>query len=137
MSSNLFRDWFFERLIWALMSGEWTVEIQDFKNSRNKRERELFGSADPHEDKEGGIIYLDKKRGTLAILVHELGHVLLGEILDSEATYKNRTKKQIEKWTEEQVLIFEKVFYSCLSVKQKKTLKVFIDRAMIDFRHNN
>ena len=134
MGSFTFRDWFFERLIWALMSGEWVVKIKDFKNSKNKKERGLFGLAVPNEDEEGGIIYLDKTRGTPRILVHELGHILLGDILDAEATAKKKTKKQIEEWTEDEVLAFETLFYKCLSAEQRKALKVFIARARVDLR---
>lgn len=129
-----FRDWFFERIVWVIRSGEWVIKIKDFKNSKNKKERELFGLTDPHSDKEGGIIYLDKKRGTPRILVHELCHVVLGDMLDDEATNKKKTSKQIKKWVEIQVLIFEKLFYECLTSRQKSTLKIFIDRAKIDFR---
>ncbi len=118
------------------MSGEWVVKIQDFKNSKNKKERSLFGLTAPNEDKEGGIIYLDKVRGTPRILIHELGHIVLGDILDLEATEKNKTKRQIEKWTEDEVLIFEKLFYECLSARQVDILKVFIARARIDHRFN-
>lgn len=135
MSSFVFRDWFFDRLIWVLVSGEWVVKIKDFKNSRTKKERDIFGLTVPSEDREGGIIYLDKVKGTPRILIHELGHVVLGDILDSEATEKNKTKRQIEEWTESEVLTFEKLFYECLSVRQKDILKVFIARAKIDLRH--
>ena len=136
MNFTLFRDWFFDRLIWVLMSGEWVVKIRDFKNSRNKKECNFFGLTVPNEDKEGGIIYLDKIRGTPRILIHELGHVVLGDILDSEATEKNKTKRQIEKWTEDEVLMFEKVFYECLSARQIGVLRVFIARAKIDLTYN-
>lgn len=136
MSNFLFRDWFFERLTWVLMSGEWVIKIKDFKGSKNKKERIFFGLTVPHEDKEGGIIYLDKIKGTPRILIHELGHVVLGDMLDSEATEKNKTTRQIEKWIEEQVLEFERLFYECLSTRQINVLKVFIARAKIDFRHN-
>lgn len=136
MRSFVFRDWFFDRLIWVLMNGEWIVKIKDFKNSRNKKEQLLFGLTVPNEDKEGGVIYLDKTRGTPRILIHELGHIVLGDILDSEATEKKKTTKQIDKWTEDQVLTFEKLFYECLSVRQKDILKVFIARARIDLKHN-
>lgn len=129
-----FRDWFFERLIWVLRSGEWVVRIKDFKNSKNKKERELLGLTDPYSDKEGGTIYLDKESGTSRILIHELCHVVLGDILDNEATSKKKTSKQINKWVEEQALIFEKLFYGCLTSRHKATLKIFIDRAKIDFR---
>lgn len=132
----MFRDWFFDRMIWVLMSGEWVVKIKDFKNSKNKKCRNLLGLTVPNEDKDGGTIYLDKIRGTPRILVHELGHVVLGDILDAEATEKNKTKRQIEKWTEDEVLIFEKRFYGCLSNRQTDVLKVFIARAKIDLRHN-
>lgn len=47
MTAFLFRDWFFDRLIWTLMSGEWIIKIRDFKNSRNKKERNLFGLTVP------------------------------------------------------------------------------------------
>lgn len=137
MSFPLFRDWFFDRLIWVLISGEWKVKIKDFKNSKNKKEREFFGWTDFHSDKEGGVIYLDKSGGTPRILVHELGHVVLGDIFDNEAQYKNRTEKEIEEWTESQVLVFEQLFYRCLSVKQKRILKVFIDKARIEFNRSS
>ncbi len=133
MGSFMFRDWFFDRLIWVLMNGEWVVKIKDFKNSKNKKERCLFGLTVPDEDK-GGIIYLDKTKGTPRILVHELGHILFGDILDAEATGKKKTKKQIEEWTEDEVLAFEKLFYECLSAKQIGVLKVFIARARIDLK---
>lgn len=134
MRSYGFRDWFFDRLIWVLISGEWAIKIKDFKNSNNKRECDLFGLASPHSDKEGGIIYLDKKRGTPRILIHELGHVVLGDILDDESRDKNKTTRKIDQWTENQVLLFESLFYSCLSRRQAAILKVFIDRARIDLR---
>ena len=136
MSPDRFRDWIFERLMWVLINGEWVVKIKDFKNSKNKKERSIFGLVDQHEDKEGGIIYLDKTRGTPKILVHELGHVLFGDILDREAIDKNKTAGQIDKWTENEVLIFERVFYGSLSKEQISALKVFITKARIEFKRN-
>jgi hypothetical protein len=135
MSPVMFRNWFFERLIWILVSGEWVIKIKDFKNSKKRKERELFGLAVPSLDGDGGIIYLDMKRGTPRILIHELGHVVLGDILDLEATDKNKTTKKIDEWTEDQVLLFEELFYKCLSAKQRQILKTFIDMAKIDSRY--
>jgi len=136
MNAISFRDWFFDRLIWVLVSGEWVIKIRDFKNSRNKKERNILGLTVYNPNEDGGIIYLDETRGTARVLIHELGHVVLGDIIDVEARDKNKTAKKIEIWSEEQVLTFESLFYSCLSVKQKKILRTFIDRAKVDFRHN-
>ena len=136
MGRNLFRVWFFDRMIWILLNNEWTIKIKDFKNSKNKRYNNLFGLTDPYQDKEGGIIYLDKQRGTPRILIHELGHIILGDILDNEATQKYKTAKRINRWAEDQVLVFESSFYSSLSVAQIKVLKNFIERAKIDSRYN-
>ena len=136
MGHNLFRDWFFDRMIWILLNGEWTIKIKDFKNSKNKRYNNLFGLTDPYQDKEGGIIYLDKQRGIPRILIHELGHIILGNILDNEATQRYQTAKRINRWAEDQVLVFESSFYSSLSVAQIKVLKNFIERAKIDSRYN-
>lgn len=137
MSFFGFRDWFFDRLIWVIVSGEWLIKIKDFKNSKNKTERYLFGLMDPYPDKEGGVIYLDKTRGTPRILIHELGHVVLGDILDAESTQKNSTEKQINKWIEDEVVNFERMFYECLSVEQKKILKTFIAKARANFYRNH
>ncbi len=131
-----FRDWFFDRLIWVLMSGEWVIKIKDFKYSKNKRERKLFGLTVPNPDNDGGMIYLDKQRGKPRILIHELGHVVLGDMIDMEARDRNKTTKRIDRWTEDQVMIFERLFYSCLSAKQVSVLKIFIDRAKINLRSN-
>lgn len=135
MNFSGFRDWFFDRLIWVLVNGEWVIKIKDFKNSNNRKERGLFGLMSPSSDKEGGIIYLDKKRGTPRVLIHELGHVVLGDILDDESKDKNKTARKIDQWTENQMLLFESLFYSCLSASQISALKVFIDRAKIDLRN--
>jgi len=136
MSPIRFRDWIFERLIWILINGEWTVKIKDFKKEKDRRERCVFGLVDEYEDKEGGIIYLDKTRGTTRILVHELGHILFGDILDREATDKNKTAGRIDKWTENEVLIFERVFYESLSREQITALKAFITKARLQSRDN-
>lgn len=137
MSFSPFRAWFFDRLIWVLLNGEWTVKIKDFKNSKNKNERKLLGLTNFYPDKEGGIIYLDSRQGTARILIHELGHVVLGNILDDEARDKNCTEKEIDEWSECQAYIFERLFYQCLSVKQKRILQIFIDKAKIDFERNH
>ena len=133
-SPSLFRDWFFDRLIWSILSGMWVIKIKDFKNSKDKREREFLGLTMYHKEENGGIIYLDKKAGTPKVLVHELGHVFFGDILDDEARDKNRTSSEIDCWMEDQILEFEEYFFKCLSVEQIRTLKVLIDRAKIDFK---
>ncbi len=137
MVSFMFRDWFFERLIWCLVSESWVVKIKDFKKSKKKSERKFFGLSEPkdEDDSTEGIIYLDIDHATPRILVHELGHVILGETLYIEARERNKTEKKINEWAEDQVMIFERYFFECLTKQQKRALKVFVDRAQIEFKH--
>jgi len=130
-----FRDWIFDRLIWALVSKRWVVKIVNFEESKNKWERDYWGLTEPNEEG-GGVIYLDKDKGTPKILIHELCHAVFGDILDDEARDKNKTKKEIEEWSEYQVLMFEDYFYKCLSARQKKILQTFINKARIEFEHH-
>ena len=130
-----FRDWIFERLTWPLISRKWVVKRVNFKESENKYVRDFWGLMVP-DGEGGGVIYLDKNKGTPKVLIHELCHAVFGDILDDEARDKNKTKKGIEKWSEYQTLMFEDCFYECLSVKQKFLLKTFIDRAKIDHVRN-
>lgn len=137
IDSVLFHEWFFDRLIWPVLSGKWTVKIRDFKHSKEKEERNILGLTAQNNDEEGGIIYLDIKHGTSKVLIHELGHVLLGEILDDEARDKNETTEKVDKWVESYILTFEKYFFSCLSSKQKRILKVFIDKAKVEYDNSS
>ena len=130
-----FRDWIFERLIWVLVSERWVVKITNLKESKNKYEQDYLGLMVPNEE-EGGVIYIDRNGGTPKILIHELCHAVFGDILDDEGRDKNKTKREIYEWSECQVLMFEDYFYACLSAKQKKILKTFIDRAKIDHARN-
>jgi len=132
MKSAPFLDWVFERLVWVLVSEKWVVKIRNFKESKNKYEQNYWGLTVPDEEGGGGVIYLDRNYGTPKILIHELCHAVFGDILDDEARDRNKTKKEIDEWSEYQTLMFEDYFYECLSARQKKILKTFVDRAKTD-----
>ena len=135
MYQSRFRDWFFDRLIWNILSGLWVVKIKDFKKSKKKSERCFWGQMVPDEkDEEGGTIYLDVDKGTPRVLLHELGHVFFNDVLDTEARDKNKTVKKIEEWGENQILLFERRFFFCLTVQQIRILKSFIDLAQAEYK---
>ncbi len=130
------RDWWFDRIVSYLMFGEWKVVIKNFKESKSKREKALLGMTDPDTN----TIFLDLKYGTPRILVHEMGHVIFGDLLDEEARNKPknllkglRGSQKFERWSELRILEWEKCFAESLSAEQRKILQFFIDEAMIEY----
>jgi len=127
-----FRDWWFQRAMLFLSNSAWKVVVTDFRKSKNKDERSYWGCVDLEDE----VIYLDRRHAHAKILVHEIGHVLLDELLDDEA--RSRPKKDLAKiknpdkffrYGELRILEWEACFYNSLSGRQKKMLQSFIDNA--------
>jgi excinuclease UvrABC ATPase subunit len=127
-----FCDWFFDRLIWVLISGRWRIKIKNFKRSKNKQERKYIGLTVFNKEG-GGTIYLDERKGNQKILIHELCHAVLGDILEEEARERFINQKDIDTWEEDRILEFEEYFWLCLSRREKRILKTFIDEAKTRF----
>jgi len=127
----LFRDWLFERMVNCILYESVVIKIKNFKRSKKKSDRKYIGY------NEDGIIYLDPKRGTPRILVHELFHHLFGSLLDDESRDQPNSKTdqfagktrldRRNNWEETQVLRLEQFFFKALNKKQIKILQGFID----------
>src|SRR3989344_639608 len=131
-----FRDWFFYLLMEHFVNSGWIIIIKDFKKSEKRSDRLTLGEIDQEDE----TIYLDKKRGTPKVLIHELCHFGLGAILEKMSEIvpwqdlkkvkgRVRTNKEFE-WRELRTLEFEKFFYRSLNKRQIKTLQGFIDEAI-------
>ncbi|OGM98270.1 MAG: hypothetical protein A2915_04090 [Candidatus Yanofskybacteria bacterium RIFCSPLOWO2_01_FULL_41_34] len=113
----------------------WIIIIKDFKKSEKRSDRLTLGEIDQEDE----IIYLDKKRGTPKVLIHELCHFGLGTVLEKMSENlpwkdlkktKGRCRADKEfKWREDRTLEFEEYFYFSLNKKQIRILWDFIDEA--------
>lgn len=116
-------NWLFERLVGCLISGDFDVEIIDFKKLPDERDRELLGLTD-YENKK---IFLNFEGGAKPeILIHELGHVFFDEFIDDEARTTIPANER-EKWSENKIWDFEECFCASLTQKQTRILQVFIN----------
>ena len=131
----LFRDWFFDLLLDYFIKSGWAILIKDFKRSKNKRERCYFGLTNYREK----IVYLDKFHATPRILVHELGHMALGDLLENYSKVQPKSelqKLQVKKlrhkrreWAELETMDFERLFFKSLTKQQISILKDLINIA--------
>ena len=128
-----FHSWLFDILVEFFVNSGWIIVVKDFKKS--KKEKCYLGLTDYKKR----TIFLDIDDGTPEILIHELGHLVLGLILDRMARklpwkdLKNiKGKDKAEKyfnWEEIQIVEYTRLFYHCLSKRQIKILQYFIDDA--------
>jgi len=138
-----FRNWLFNLLIDFLVNSGWVIVIKNFEKSEKETERNYLGLTDYKNE----TIFLDRKGGTPRILIHELCHFALGvSVLEEMAKNlpfkeirkikgKKRTNKEFE-WVELKTQEFERLFYYSLTKKQVKTLRGFIDEAMVRYKQD-
>ena len=130
-----FRDWLFVLLIDYLVNSGWIIVIKDFKKSEKRVERDYMGLTDYQAE----IFYLDEKRGTTSVLIHELCHFALRVTLEEmsknlewkvlkKVKGRHRSDKEFN-WRELKTIEFEELFYNSLNMRQIKTLQGFIDEA--------
>ena len=130
-----FRDWLFERMVDAFVNSGWIVKMVDFKNQEIEKYKDKVGLA-VFKSK---IIYLDTRWGTPRILLHELCHFSFRDFFITAAqdlpwkemkkvAGRSRADKEYN-WDELRTREFEKLFFPCLTRRQIKILREFIDEA--------
>lgn len=134
--ADLFVEWLFQRIVCILFQSDWVIEIKNYRKSKKKADRDTLGTADFSKE----TIYLDVKLGTPKILIHELGHVIFGDMLYDEASSqpKGRLKKDgvndFDGWEEMRVIEFEEYFFRMLTKEQIQILQHVIDEAKTRYR---
>jgi hypothetical protein len=119
----------------AFVNSGWIIKIIDFRNQEVRKYKNKIGLV-VFDSK---IIYLDVRKGTPQILLHELCHFSFRDFFVAAA--QDLSWKEIKKvagrsredkefnWDELRTREFEKLFFPCLNRRQVKILQEFIDEA--------